>query len=93
MGPLDAAWHLINFFLPALWVGTLAAAMAKGLWRRQLSGVPWRRLAGWSTFAGSLALAGGLALTGRDGRMATYGAMVAAAATALWWVGFAPRRR
>lgn len=91
MGPIDAAWHLINFFLPALWVGVIAAAMAKGLWRHRLASVTWRRLATWATLAGSTALVGGFVATGHDGRMVTYGAMVAAAALALWWVGFGRR--
>ena len=34
---------------------------------------------------------GGLVLGGRDGRMATYGAMVAVAALTLWWRGFVRR--
>jgi hypothetical protein len=29
---------------------------------------------------------------GRDGRMATYAAMVLGAALGLWWVGFRPLR-
>ena len=44
-------------------------------------------LIAWSCSAGSLALLGGLVLLGRDGRMASYGAMVAASALALWWAG------
>ncbi|MFM7505876.1 MAG: hypothetical protein ACKO3M_04820 [Rubrivivax sp.] len=39
MGPLDAAWHLANLFLPALMLGAIAAALAKLVWRRQLAGV------------------------------------------------------
>jgi hypothetical protein len=93
MGPLDAFWHLTNFFLPALWVAALAAAGAKWIWRRELAGVAWRRLAGWSALAGAAALVGGLVITGHDGRMLTYGAMVLAAALALWWVGFGAMRR
>ncbi|MBE0546747.1 MAG: hypothetical protein IH627_03620, partial [Rubrivivax sp.] len=59
MGPLDALWHLTNLFVPALALGTLAAALAKLAWRRDLAGVSWRRQAG-------------LVLFGRDGKMATY---------------------
>jgi hypothetical protein len=94
MGPLDAFWHLLDFFLPALWVAALASAAAKWLlWRRELAAIPWRRLAAWPALAGSAVLLAGLLITGHDGRMATYGAMVLAAAAALWWVGFAARRR
>ena len=38
MGPIDALWHLLNFFIPAVGVGCLGAAAVKLLWRR---GLPW----------------------------------------------------
>jgi hypothetical protein len=93
MGPLDALWHLLNFFVPAVGVGTLAALGAKMVWRLELKPVRWRRLAGWASVAGVLATIGGLVAFGRDGRMATYGMVVAASAAALWWAGFGPGRR
>jgi hypothetical protein len=93
MGPLDALWHLLNLLLPAAGLGMIAAGMSKLLWRKALASVPWRRLAGWASAAAGLALLGGLVLSGRDGRMATYAAMVRASATALWWAGFGPGRR
>ena len=89
MSPIDAFWHVLGLFLPALGTAVIAAAAAKGLfWRADLRRVRWRRLIGWACSAGSLALLGGLLLLGRDGRMASYGAMVAASALALWWAGF-----
>jgi hypothetical protein len=89
MSPLDAFWHLLGLVLPALMTGVLASAAAKWLlWRAELRRVRWRRLAAWACGAGSLALLGGLVLLGRDGRIASYGAMVAACALALWWAGF-----
>jgi hypothetical protein len=89
MSFLDAFWHVLGLFLPALGTGLIAAAAAKGLfWRAELRRVRWLRLAAWACVAGSLALLGGLLLFGRDGRMASYGAMVAASALALWWAGF-----
>lgn len=91
MGPLDAIWHLFNFIAPALGVALLSSTLAKLAWRRELAAVPWRRLSLWATVAGVLALCAGLVLFGRDGRMATYGALVVASALALWWVGFARR--
>ena len=93
MGPLDALWHLLNLLLPAAGLGAIAAALSKLLWRAALRGVPWRRLAAWASVAAGVALVAGLVLTGRDGRMATYAAMVLASAGALWWVGFGPARR
>ena len=93
MGPLDALWHLANLFVPSLALGALAAACAKLLWRRDLAGVRWRRLAGPAAAAGAVVTVAGLVLTGRDGRMATYAAMGAACAVTLWWQGFGPGRR
>lgn len=93
MGPLDALWHLANLFLPALGLGALAAALAKLLWRRELAPVPWARLAGPACAASAAVVLAGLALLGRDGKMATYAAMVAASALTLWWQGFGPGRR
>jgi hypothetical protein len=88
MSPIDALWHLLGLFLPALATGALAATAAKALWRTDLRGAPWLRLALWAGGAGSLALVGGLVVFGRDGRMLSYAAMVLAAALALWWAGF-----
>ena len=93
MDPITAAWHLLNFCAPAAGVGLLAAAFAKLLWRRELKGVSWRRLALWATSGCAVALIAGLIVFGHDGKTATYAAMVAACALTLWWVGFGPRRR
>lgn len=88
MGPLDALWHVLNLLLPGLVLGALAAALAKLLWRGALRQVAWRHLALWASGAATLAMLGGLVLLGRDGRMATYGAMVLACSLALWWRGW-----
>jgi len=88
MGPLDALWHVLNLLTPALGMGLIAPALAKLLWRKDLRGVRWWALARWTAAAGALALLAGLVLTGRDGRMATYAAMVLASALALWWRGW-----
>lgn len=93
MGPLDALWHLLNFLVPAFGVAALAAAGAKLLWRRDLAGVSWRRLAAWAFVASAVVLVAGLAIFGRDGKMATYGGLILASAAALWWAGFGPGRR
>ena len=91
MSPLEALWHLLNFVAPALGVALLAASLAKLAWRRELAAVPWRRLVLWAAAASVLALIGGLVLFGRDGKMATYAAVVVASALALWWAGFVRR--
>jgi hypothetical protein len=91
MGPLDAVWHTLNFFAPALGMAVFAASAAKLLWRHELATVRWHRLALWGALAGMAALIGGLAVFGRDGKMATYGALVVATAVALWVAGFVRR--
>lgn len=92
MGPLSALWHLANLFVPALGMGAVAALLAKLLWWRELGGIGWLGLAWPAAAAASLATLAGLAFFGRDGKMATYGAMVLACAVTLWWRGFLRRR-
>ena len=91
MSPLDAVWHLLNFFGPAVGVGAIGAAIAKLAWRRELRGVRWARLAWGSGAACALVSVAGLVVLGRDGAMATYGAMVLASALSLFWIGFGRR--
>ena len=91
MGPLDALWHLLNLFAPAFGLGFIAAALAKLLWRNELRAAGWLRLGLVASLACTAALLAGLLGFGRDGKMATYGAMVLATAAALWWSGFRVR--
>jgi hypothetical protein len=88
MGPLDAIWHLGNLFVPALMLGTISSALAKLLWRKDLRGVSFKRLAMPACAACAVVTLAGLVAFGRDGKMATYAAMVAACAITLWWRGF-----
>jgi hypothetical protein len=86
--PVDAFWHIANFFAPALVVGLLAATATKAIWRHELATVGWWRLAG----SASAAMAGvsilGLVIFEHDGKMITYAAMLVACAATLWWAGF-----
>jgi hypothetical protein len=93
MGPLDALWHVGNLFVPALMLGALSATLSKLVWRRELAGVAWKRLAVPACAEAAIATVAGLVAFGRDGKMATYGAMVLACALMLWWQGFGPGRR
>jgi len=88
VGPIDLLWHVLNFFAPAVGMGLIVPTLAKLLWRRQLAGVRWTRLAAWVAAASAAVLLVGLIVFGRDGKMATYGAMVLACALTLWWFGF-----
>jgi hypothetical protein len=91
MGPLDATWHLLNFFAPALGVAVVASLLAKLLWRGELRAVPLKRLVIAGSAAGAIALVASLVAFGRDGRMAGHGMLVAACAAALWWSAFRTR--
>ncbi len=93
MSPLDAAWHLLNFFAPAVGVGLISAAIAKLLWRRELKSVGWLRLSLWASAGCAAVLIAGVVAFGHDGKMATYAAMVAGCGLTLWAVGFGPLRR
>jgi hypothetical protein len=93
MDPIDAVLHALNLFAAAAGVGALSAGAVKLLWRRELAGVPWLRLVAWSAGAAAVATLAGLVVGGRDGRMGTYAAMVAASAAALGWAAFGPGRR
>ena len=91
MQPSDAFWHLTNFFAPAVVLGAIAAALTKLLWWRELGGVGFVRLWAWASAAGAITAVIGLVVFERDGRIATYVAMVLACAAALWWAGFRGR--
>lgn len=87
MGPVDALWHLLNFFAPALGVGVITAAMARLVWRRELQGARFARLALWAVAGCAVGLVAALVAFGRDGKMAGYGLMLLGCAATLWWAG------
>ncbi|MCC7151821.1 MAG: hypothetical protein IT501_07435 [Rubrivivax sp.] len=84
MGPIDLLWHLLDLFSMAMLLGVIAST---GVWLRRSRGARdarlWRRLALAACGAAAAATLAGLALFGRDGRMATYLAMVLAVCLAL----------
>ena len=88
MQAADAFWHVTNFFAPALFLGAAAAVATRWIWRREAAGVGVLRLWAWASGAAALVSIAGLVAFGRDGRMATYAAMVTASAVALWWAAF-----
>jgi hypothetical protein len=87
MDPLDALWHLLNFFAPAIGVALLASAMAKLIWRQALKAVGWWMLVVQVALAGAAVLLAGLFVFGRDGRMTTYLGLVLTTALVLWFRG------
>ena len=93
MQAIDAFWHIANFFAPSVALGGLAALATRLLWRRELADASGWRLWAWTSGAAGLASVGGLLAFQHDGRMATYAAMVLAAAAGLWWAAFGRTRR
>lgn len=87
MGPLDALWHLLNFFAPALGVGLITAALVRLLWRRELRRAGFVRLAAWASAGCALGLLAALVIFERDGKMAGYALMLAGGSVAIWWAG------
>jgi hypothetical protein len=93
MGPFAFANHLVNLIVPALALAAVAAALAKWAWRAELAASSWWRLALAAASVNVVVTLVGLVWTGRDGKMATYAAMVLATAATLWWQGFGRGRR
>jgi peptidoglycan biosynthesis protein MviN/MurJ (putative lipid II flippase) len=80
----SAVCHLMGLLAPALGVAVLLWLGL--LWRRgrrQSGGQPGRQL-GWLMLLGVAVLLAGLAYFGRDGKMATYAALVLAQGTLAW---------
>jgi hypothetical protein len=85
MSPLDLINHLLNFAAPAVVVGVLLAVVAPLLGLKQAVARARYAQAAINSVAGLVVLVFGLWFFGRDGKMATYLAMVAAIGTCQWW--------
>ena len=85
MGFIDLVWHLLGFAAPALFVGAGVALGSRLFWRSGGGAPPLARQIGLNVAVGLGVLMLGLALTGRDGRMATYGALVLAVGASQVW--------
>ena len=92
MDVIGAFWHLLNFAAPAVAIGLLASLMARLLWRHEMAGISVWRLWRWSSGLALIASIAGLIVFGRDGKMATYTAIVLSGAAGLWWAGFLRRK-
>lgn len=80
MGLLDLLNHLLNFAAPAVFVGFFLALVAPKLLRKGTRKATFAVCAAVNSAAGLLAMAGGLWFFGNDGKMASYLALVLAAA-------------
>ncbi|MBA4265962.1 MAG: hypothetical protein C0453_12840 [Comamonadaceae bacterium] len=82
MTAIAFALHLAGFLAPAVMTGMLLWLFA-GQWRAKRG----RGLGlGLLIVAGTVVLFAGLAYFGRDGKMATYAALVLVQGTLVWWL-------
>ena len=87
MGPLDLIFHLLNFTAPALFTGVALAVAARYVLGRKSARLSLTTQAAINSVAGVAVLAAGLWYFGRDGKMATYAALVVACAFSQWFAG------
>jgi hypothetical protein len=83
--------HLLNFMAPALVVGLLMAALAPMLMKKTRPHHTLLTQGAINSVAGLLALLVGLVFFGRDGKMASYAALVLVCASSQWFFGKAWR--
>ena len=84
MDPFLALNHVLNFAAPALAVAVLLVAFSHVFWRKLAKTSGWLAPVAINFVVGCAVLVGGLVVLGRDGRMATYAALVLACATTQW---------
>lgn len=88
MGIFDALNHLFNFVLPAIGVSLMLALLLRlPVFNRLVTRIerPWHKPVRRNILVGIVVLVAGLVVFGNDGKMATYGALVAAIAVSQWW--------
>ncbi|OYQ39373.1 hypothetical protein CHU94_18560 [Rhodoferax sp. TH121] len=85
MGPLDLLNHLLNFAAPALAVGLVLAFLAPVFMKNKALDRTRTAQVAINFVVGLLALLAGLLFFGRDGKMASYAALVLATAASQWW--------
>ena len=91
MNLLDLIRHALGFAAPAFVVAVLVAAAARVVLSPSARPPSWWLAVALNTLAGIAVLGVGLWYFGRDGKMATYAALVLAVATMQWLSGRAWR--
>jgi len=84
MGPLDQLYHLANFLAPAIAVGVLLAVAGPLVNKKNPAALGYIAQAAINCIACAVALGLGLWFFGRDGKMASYAALLVFAATSQW---------
>jgi hypothetical protein len=91
MGPLDFLIHLSSFAAPAIAVALLVTLVRPLVFPKGSQRLGWWAAFAINLVAGLLVLGAGLWYFGRDGKMATYAALVLVVATVQWLSGRAWR--
>ena len=86
MGPLDQIYHFANFLAPACVVGIALALVGQFFAKNRAAAHGFIVQTAINFVAGSVALGFGLWFFGRDGKMASYAALLVVA-TPSQWVG------
>ncbi len=92
MGLIDLFLHLAGFVAPALGLALLVPLAGRTLLRHHRPSYSFWVQFALQAVAGTLVISGGLWWFGRDGKMATYGLLVAVVAGLQWWMARAWRR-
>jgi len=92
MSASDLFNHLFNFVAPAFSVGFLLALLGRITMRKPAKTQAWWVHGAINFIVGVAVLVVGLMYFGRDGKMATYAALVLACATSQWLVAGGWRR-
>ncbi len=86
MGLIDLIFHLLNFCAPAAFVALLMALASPIFMKKRPQVTVWRGQLAINFIVSLVVLLIGLVVFGRDGKMATYGALVVACASSQWWM-------
>ena len=81
----DLILHLLNFAAPAFFTALLLALMARWMFGKAAAARGFWVQAGLNFAAGVTVSAIGLWVTGRDGKMATYAALVIVCGSVQWF--------
>ena len=84
MSALDFLIHLLNFAAPAFFVALLLVVLFRLAMHGRSAAVSFWKQLGINFLAGLAVLVAGLVYFGRDGRIATYAALVIVCGTVQW---------
>lgn len=85
MSFFDLLNHLFNFALPAVSMGVMVPVFSRLIWRKIPVKRPLKSQMIFTSVACLGVLFAGLVVFSTDGKMLTYGVMVAVAAVCQWW--------